>query len=167
MNSFTTLTGTQPQVMLYVTKRVVCEVELNSWYISSCFNHDDVIKLKHFPRYWPFVRGIHRSPVNSPHKGQWRGALMFSLICTRINRWVNNGEAGDLRRHRAHYDVTVMNCIFKENNVLNSLKQLWCLTHVSKAIYSGPIRLRMLWITHRQVLVNMVCFYCFRPCGLT
>ena len=71
-------------------------------------SHDDVIKWKHFPRYWPFVRGIHRSPVNSPHKGQWRGALMFSLICTRINGWVNNGEAGDLRRHRAHYDVTVM-----------------------------------------------------------
>ena len=47
--------------------------------------HDDVIKWKHFPRYWPFVREIHRSPVNFPHKGQWRGALMFSLICARIN----------------------------------------------------------------------------------
>ena len=70
--------------------------------------HDDVIKWKHFPRYWPFVRGIHRSPVNSPHKGQWRGALMFSMICARINGWVYNGEAGDLRRNRAHYDVTVM-----------------------------------------------------------
>ena len=69
--------------------------------------HDDVIKWKHFPRYWPFVRGIHRSPVNSPHKGQWRGALMLSLICTWINGWVNNGNAGDLRRYRAHYDVTV------------------------------------------------------------
>ena len=34
-----------------------------------------------FTRYWPFERGIHRSPVNSPHKGQWRGALMSSLIC--------------------------------------------------------------------------------------
>ena len=45
-------------------------------------SHDDVIKWKHFPRYWPFVRGIHRSPVNSPHKGQWRGSLMFSLIST-------------------------------------------------------------------------------------
>ena len=53
-------------------------------------------------------RGIHRSPVNSPHKGQWRGALIFSLICAWINGWVNNGEAGDLRRHRAHYDVIVM-----------------------------------------------------------
>ena len=70
--------------------------------------HDDVIKWKHFPRYWPFVRGIHRSPVNSPHKGQWRGALMFSLICVWINGWVNNRKAGDLRRHRAHYDDTVM-----------------------------------------------------------
>ena len=70
--------------------------------------HDDVIKWKHFPRNWPFVRGIHRSSVNSPHKGQWRGALMFSLICVWINGWVNNREAGDLRRYRAHFDVTVM-----------------------------------------------------------
>ena len=70
--------------------------------------HDDVIKWKHFLRYWPFVRGIHRSPVNSPHKGQWRGALMFSLICVWINSWVNNNEAGDLRHYPAHYDITVM-----------------------------------------------------------
>ena len=70
--------------------------------------HDDCIKWKHFPRYWPFVRGIHRSPVTSSHKGQWRGALMFSLICVWINGWVNNREAGDLRRYRAHYDVTLM-----------------------------------------------------------
>ena len=75
---------------------------------TSSHEHDDVIKWKHFPRYWPFVRGIHRSPVNSPHKGQWRGALMFTLICARINGWVNNREAGDLRRYRAHYDVIVM-----------------------------------------------------------
>ena len=61
-----------------------------------------------FPRYWPFVRGIHRSPVNSQHKGQWRGALMFSLICVWINGWVNKREVGDLRRRRAHYDVIVM-----------------------------------------------------------
>ena len=47
-------------------------------------------------------------PVNSPHKGQWRGALMFTLICARMYGWVNNREAGDLRRYRAHYDVIVM-----------------------------------------------------------
>ena len=70
--------------------------------------HDDVIKWKHSPHYWPFVRGIHRSPVNSLHKCQWRGVLMFSLICTWINCWINNHEAGDLRRHRSHYDVIVM-----------------------------------------------------------
>ena len=68
-------------------------------------DHDDVIKWKYFPRYWPFVRGIHRSTVNSPHKGQWRGALMFSFICVWINSWVNNHETGNLRRYRVHFDV--------------------------------------------------------------
>ena len=75
---------------------------------TSPKRHDDVIKWKHFPRYRPFVRRIHRSPMNSLHKGQWRGALMFPLICAWSNSWANNREAGDLRRHRAHYDVTVM-----------------------------------------------------------
>ena len=51
---------------------------------------------------------IYRFPVNSPHKGQSRGLWCFSSICARINGWVNNGKAGDLRRHRAHYDVTIM-----------------------------------------------------------
>ena len=72
-----------------------------------------------FLRYWPFVRGIHRSPVNSPHKGQWRGALTF-LICAWINGWVNNREAGDFRRHHAHYVVTVMTAHAVTN------KQLCC-----------------------------------------
>ena len=70
--------------------------------------HDDVNKWKHFPRYWPFVRGIHWWPVNSPHKGQWRGSLMFSLICAWTKGWVNTRDVDDLRRHRAHYDFTVM-----------------------------------------------------------
>ena len=57
----------------------------------------------------PFVRGIHRSPVNSLHKGKWRGALMmFSLICAWTSGSVNNRYTGDFRRHRAHYDVTVI-----------------------------------------------------------
>ena len=79
--------------------------QVTSWYyfelLDRAFKHDDVIKWKHFPRYWPFVRGIHRSPVNSRHKGQWRRALMFSLIRVSINGWVKSGGAGDLRRHRA------------------------------------------------------------------
>ena len=65
------------------------------WVIKNIPHHDDVIKWKHSPRNWP-------------HKGQWRGALMFSLICVWINDWVNNREAGDLRRYRAHFDVTVL-----------------------------------------------------------
>ena len=72
------------------------------------WDHDDVMKWNHFPRNWPFVREIHRSPVNFPHKGQWRGALMFSLNYAWINDWVNNREAGDLRRQHGHYDVIVM-----------------------------------------------------------
>ena len=47
-------------------------------------------------------------PGEFPHKGQWRGALMFSLICVWINGWVNNRKAGDLRGYRIHYDVIVM-----------------------------------------------------------
>ena len=70
--------------------------------------HDDVIKWKYFPRNWAFVRGVHWSLVNSPHKGQWRGAWIFSLICAWINGWINSREDGDLRHHHAHYDVTVM-----------------------------------------------------------
>ena len=78
---------------------------------SKHVSHDDVIKWKHFPRSRKMrsVRRMH-SPVNSPHKGQWRGALIFSFICVWINGWANNREAGDLRRHRPHYDVTAM-CI--------------------------------------------------------
>ena len=48
--------------------------------------HDDVIKWKHFPRYWSLVLGIHRWPMNSPHKGLWRRAMMFSLICALNKR---------------------------------------------------------------------------------
>ena len=66
------------------------------------FFHDDVIKWNNFPRYWPFVTG--EFPAQRPVTR----SLMFSLISTRINSWVNNGEAGDFRRYRAHYDVIVM-----------------------------------------------------------
>ena len=55
---------------------------------------------------------VGNSPIigEFPSQSQWRGALMFSLICAWINGWVNNRKAGDLRR--AHYDVTVMGCDF-------------------------------------------------------
>ena len=69
-------------------------------------NHDDVIKRKHFPRYWPFVRGIHRwIPFTKPSDAElW----CFLWYAPWINGWVNNREAGDLRHHRADYDVSVV-----------------------------------------------------------
>ena len=66
-------------------------------------------RMKTFPALLAIYAGNSPVPGNSRHEGQWRGALMFSLICVWINGWVNNGKAGDLRRYRAHYDVTVMN----------------------------------------------------------
>ena len=82
------------------------DIHLKDYNISQ--NHDDVIKTKDLPCYWPFVSRIHRSPVASPYRGEWRGTLIFSLICAWTNGCANNRDAGDLRRHRAHYDVTVM-----------------------------------------------------------
>ena len=58
--------------------------------------------------WWRQQMETFPSAVNSPHNGQWRGALIFSLICAWINGWGNPRETGDLRRHRAHYDVIVM-----------------------------------------------------------
>ena len=95
--------------------------------LFGLFCHDDVIKWKHFPRYWPFVRGIHRSTVNSPHKGQWRGALMFSLMCAWINIWVNNREAGDLRRYRHHYDVIAVASLAWWSHQMETLSALLAL----------------------------------------
>ena len=65
-------------------------------------------QMKTFSALLGFCEGIHRSLLDSPHKGQSRGALKFSLICAWTNGWANNRETGDLRRNRAHHDVTVM-----------------------------------------------------------
>ena len=112
-------------------------------------NHDDVIKWKHFPRYWPLVRGIHRSPVNSPHKGQWRGALVFSLICAWINGWANNREAGDLRRYRAHYDVTVMPSFHCE--------LVWLRDMITEEWFKEPVIMVIYHIWFLSVVLN-ICF---------
>ena len=117
--------------------------------------HDDVIKWKHFLRYWPFVRGIHRSPVNSPHKGQWRGALMFSLICVWINRWVNNRKTGYLRRYRARYDVTVMNKNAHTPILMHTHSMGIAGTHGSlwEWLLLMPLEIRILHVT----LVDQLC----------
>ena len=75
--------------------------------IWNQFTHDDVIKWKHFCATCHLCGEF----TDSPHKSHWRGALMFSFICVCINGWVNNREAGDLRRYRVYYDVTVIVCL--------------------------------------------------------
>ena len=133
----------------YLDHSVFTSTRIGSWFflvwitnrrrdIHKYRKHDNVIKWKHFPRYWSFVQGIHRSPVNSPasdtelwcflwsapwingwvnnreagdlrrHLAHYDVIVMFFFICAWTNGWVNNRDAGDLRRHRAHYDVTVM-----------------------------------------------------------
>ena len=113
--------------------------------------HDDVIKWNHFPRYWPFVWGIHRSRWIPRTKGQWRGALMFSLICTWINDWVNSREAGDMRRHRGHYDVSVMNAesifmswchdvfVISVSLFISLLIRIW---YIKQSVYFGGLLVR-------------------------
>ena len=86
---------------LLSVRLTVCIASAQMWHMI--LPHDDVIKWKQFPRYWPFVREIHRWLVNSLHKGQRRRALMFSLTRTWINDWVS-----DLRRRNAYHDVIVM-----------------------------------------------------------
>ena len=62
--------------------------------------HDDDIKWKHFPRYWPFVRGIHRSTVKRSF------VVFFDLrLNERLSKQLRRRY---LRRHRTHYDVIVL-----------------------------------------------------------
>ena len=74
------------------------------WRLTTSWRH----QMETFSALVAICAGNSPVPGEFPNKGQWRGALMFTLICVWINGWVNNREAGDLRRYRAHYDVTVM-----------------------------------------------------------
>ena len=78
------------------------------------WTHDDVTKWGHFQHYWPFLRGIHWSPVDPPQKGQLHGAFMFSMMCAWTSGWANNRDAGDVRYQCTHYDVTVMKSIHSD-----------------------------------------------------
>ena len=130
--------------------------------LSSCsslkcatfIRHDYVIKWRHLPPHWPFVWGIHRSLVNSPHKGLWRGSLMFSLICAWINDWVNNREACDLRRHRAHCDVIVMIVVISTTSMVDKITFFSCKTHVSAVKVENP---KGFW---KFLISNCAMLYC-------
>ena len=89
-------------------------------------SHDEVFKWKYFPCYWPFVRGIHRSPV-----AVTRNFGVFFYFYAWTNGWANNRCGGDLRCHRARYDVTVMNSFYcDEMNIEYVIIKFWyCSTH--------------------------------------
>ena len=81
-------------------------------------SHDDVIKWKNFPHYWPFCMG--NSLVTSEFPAQRPVTQSFDVffICAWMNSWVNNREAGDLRCHHAHYDITVMIVLYFGHSIL-------------------------------------------------
>ena len=120
--------------------------KLSSRTFANGSTHDDVIKWKRFPSNWPIVR------VNSPHKGQWRGALMFSLICVWINDWISNHEAGDLRSYRAHYDVIVMILRLCSGQVSHTASTRWTKSHRWLLMYGircmEPYSLNTSWVDH-------------------
>ena len=84
---------------------LLCDIALSWW------RH----QMETFSALLALCAGNSPVPVNSPHKGQWHGALMFSLIYAWINDWINNREAGDLRRQCGHYDVSVMYRVYSKN----------------------------------------------------
>ena len=127
------------------------------------FKSDDVIKWKHFPRYWPFVRGIHRSPVNSPHKSQRRGALMFPLISAWTNTWANHEDAGDFRRHRVHHDVTVMTEYLES---ISDALRLWldCCSNNTSCSNRGAFKMHSsLFEVHRDDVIRWKHFPRYWP----
>ena len=85
--------------LIHILRRCFVISPLDIYFIFLTL-HDDVIKWK-FSALLVLCSGFS-------NKGQWRGDLIFSLICARINGWVNIREDGDLRRLRAHYDVIVL-----------------------------------------------------------
>ena len=102
-------------------------------------SHGDVIKWKHFPRDWPFVRGSHRSPVNSPHKGQWRGAFKGAFnLCI----W-------NYRQRIAKLDYNQHN--IKRHMIRRQNETIWrCLKCIYGAIachLSSVTVLSIMWIT--------------------
>ena len=108
-----------------------------SWYTIF---HDDVIKWKHFPRYWPWDFTGHW--LISRTKASDAELWCFLWSAPWINGWVNNREAGDLRRHRAHYDVIVMFAFPRNISHLVPLEIRWRL-RIADAELSSNFKLKV------------------------
>ena len=123
---------------------------------NTVIAHDDVIKWKHIPPYRPIVRIIYRLPANFPRKCQWHRALMFSFICAWINGRVSNSKVGVLRRHRAHYDPTVMQSFVNQRG--SSLIFLKIAVYIMK--YAHFVLL------HGCVILNTFLEFCNSVCKM-
>ena len=99
------------------------------------------------------MKGIQRWPVDSPHKGQWRGALMLSLSYTLTNGWANNRHAGDLIRHRAYYCVIVM--------IHKIISRMWRVTQ-DNPLGENFVRNQMRCVIFH---INQLCDRCCRCCN--
>ena len=113
--------------------------------------HDDVIKWRNFPRYWPFARGIHRSPMNSPHKGQWRRALIFFKL--RLNKRLGKQSWG-------WWSETPSRSLWRHYNVSHMLAHILIVVipegiHILYIDYSAPSRWR-----HQMELLSALLALC-------
>ena len=123
------------------TSQEICPQHICSWWRHQ---------METFFALLAICAGNSPVPVNSTHKGQWRGALMFSLICVWINGWVNNRKVGDLTRYRAHYDVTVMCAL------LWSCTDRFCTNHLRLLYWPhGPLILT--WIHCNPIIDKYFC----------
>ena len=111
--------------------------------------HDDVMTWEGFPHYWPFSWWRHQMETFSASLAICAGNSWFTMICARINGWVNNGEAGDLRRHCTHYDVVVM-C--KGNPMVTSHGSTYQSAPLIVIIMATMVALRCSWCQLRLCL---------------
>ena len=128
---------------------------------------DDVIKWKHFPRYWPFVQGIHQLPVNSPHKGQWRRGLMcfFDLrLNKRLSKqswgwWIETPSRSLWRHCDGHVDFTASGtCVVCAQLPLSliCINLIWLTNESQNTRWDAPAR--SLW--HHQPPSFLDCNTC-------
>ena len=110
----------------------------------------------------PLWRGIQQSPVDSPHKGRWRRALMFSLICAWKNGWAHNRDAGDTRPHWAHYDATVMENanIFMYSKVISSSHRSFMVQHLfeGSSIPKSFMINQLYWLQAESSLAKVITY---------
>ena len=102
----------------------------------------------------------HRWMVNSPHKGQWRGALMFCLVRAWTNSWANSGDADDLRRHRAHDDVTVISWLWSESLEFHAYYIFFAAASYATSIH----RVALIHIVKILTRIKHNNSYCFDTC---